>query len=100
MSLRYPVQDPENVEISEDGGELEILFNTDYNGNNYVDIPIEIIMSRVEHLVIQKIMEIRDEYIRRYGCVSCWSDDHNCTCAHDKARIKEVYSNLIYELQK
>ena len=43
MSIRYLVTDVEDVDVLEDGQELEILFKHGRNGNNYVDVPISLI---------------------------------------------------------
>ena len=48
MSIWYEIKDGSNVELSADGTTVEVLFNTDYNGNNYVDIPIEFIKKALE----------------------------------------------------
>jgi len=41
MSLWYEVKDIDDLDI--DGEDLNILFNTDYNGNCYVTVPIALI---------------------------------------------------------
>ena len=43
MSVWYEIEDQEDVELSEDGKTLEINFNSDHNGNIYVEVPIDII---------------------------------------------------------
>lgn len=43
MSIRYPIKNIDDIELSEDGTEIEVLFKTDYNGDNYVDIPVEFV---------------------------------------------------------
>ena len=43
MSIWHGVNSQEDVELSEDGETIDVLFNHDYNGNNYVSIPIEFI---------------------------------------------------------
>ena len=43
MSMWYKIKDQEDVEISEDGKTIDVLFGGDHNGNNYVEIPIEFI---------------------------------------------------------
>ena len=45
MSLWYTIEDPEDVEISENGKTLDVLFHSDDSGNHYVEIPIEFIKS-------------------------------------------------------
>jgi len=43
MSVWYQITDQEDIEISEDGKTLHVLFHTDHSGNIYVEIPIEFI---------------------------------------------------------
>ncbi len=43
MSVWYIIEDPEDIEISEDGKTLDVLFTFDDSGNHYVEIPIEFI---------------------------------------------------------
>jgi len=40
MSIWHEIKNPEDLEISEDGKTIEVLFNSDRFGNFYVDIPI------------------------------------------------------------
>jgi len=44
MSIRYEIKDFDDLDISDDGTEMEVLFNHTHNGNNYVDIPIEMVL--------------------------------------------------------
>jgi hypothetical protein len=48
MSVWYEIEDQEDVELSEDGGTLEIKFNIDDNGSVYVEVPIKIIKKALE----------------------------------------------------
>lgn len=48
MSIWYEIKDIEDVEISNDGKTLEVLYHTDNQGNWYVDIPIEFVKQRLE----------------------------------------------------
>ena len=51
MSIWYTITDPDDIEIDEDISDvksLDIMFYTDYNGNNYVSIPIEFIIKELE----------------------------------------------------
>jgi len=50
MSLWHLVKDIEDVELSEDKKTLEVLINSDRNGNNYIEIPIEFILIRLNEL--------------------------------------------------
>lgn len=43
MSIRYQILESEDIELSEDGKEIEVLFKSDRNGNNYVDIPVDFV---------------------------------------------------------
>lgn len=44
MSMWYEIKDIADIEISEDGNSLEIMFRNDRNGNNYVDVPIDFVL--------------------------------------------------------
>lgn len=48
MSIRYVVKNKDDVELSDDGTEIEVLFKTDNSGNYYVDIPVEFIVELIE----------------------------------------------------
>ncbi len=39
----------------------------------------------------------RLDEIDRYGCESCWSDSHNCTCEKDKRQKRIEFLNQITE---
>jgi hypothetical protein len=43
MSIWYEVKNAEDVDLSLDGKDVDILFKTDNQGNHYVSVPIEII---------------------------------------------------------
>jgi hypothetical protein len=43
MSEWFDIESKDDIEISEDGETLEILFNTNKFGNQYVEVPIEFI---------------------------------------------------------
>ena len=43
MSIWYSIKEQEDVELSDNGETIEILFNGDHNGNHYVDVPVEFI---------------------------------------------------------
>ena len=43
MSEWYEIDNQEDVELSEDGKRVHVLFNTTDQGNQYVDIPVEFI---------------------------------------------------------
>ena len=44
MSEWYEIKNQEDIELSEDGESIEVLFNSNKFGNQYVDIPIEFII--------------------------------------------------------
>lgn len=48
MSIRRTITNPEDVELSENGKELEILIGGDDCGNEYVDIPVEFVRKALE----------------------------------------------------
>lgn len=43
MSEWYEVKNPEDIELSDDGKYLDVLFAVNEGGNCYVEIPIELI---------------------------------------------------------
>lgn len=43
MSLWKQIKNQEDVELSEDGKTIEVLYEFDHNGNNYIEIPVEFI---------------------------------------------------------
>ena len=43
MSEWYEIKDQDDVELSEDGKTLDVLFKSDNFGNHYVEIPVEYI---------------------------------------------------------
>jgi hypothetical protein len=43
MSIRYKVTKENDIEVSEDGTEIEILYDKTYHGNCYIDVPITMI---------------------------------------------------------
>jgi len=48
MSIWYEIKDQEDVELSDDGTSIEVLYKSDLSGNHYVDIPIEFIKPLLE----------------------------------------------------
>ena len=50
MSIWYEITDRADIEISDDGTELEILFATTEHGNTYVTIPIGFILDELKRL--------------------------------------------------
>jgi hypothetical protein len=43
VSKWHRIEDIKDIEISQDGADLEVLIGQDYFGNVYVEIPIELI---------------------------------------------------------
>ena len=43
MSEWFEITDHGDVELSEDRETIEILFNNNENGNQYIDVPVEFI---------------------------------------------------------
>ena len=48
MSIRYEIKDFDDLDMSDDGTELEVLFTHNRNGNQYVDIPVKMIVELFE----------------------------------------------------
>jgi hypothetical protein len=44
MSTWIKIEDSEDVEIDEELETIDVLYLTDHNGNNYIEIPIEYIL--------------------------------------------------------
>ena len=47
MSMWYEVDDIFDLGISDDGKMLQVRFDTDCNGNNYVEVPMEILKEKL-----------------------------------------------------
>ena len=45
MSTWVEIKNQEDVELSDDGKTIEVLYSSDQHGNNYIDIPVEFIKS-------------------------------------------------------
>ena len=43
MSEWYKIKDQADVELSEDGKSIEIMFNTNYSGSQYIEVTVEFI---------------------------------------------------------
>ena len=48
MSIWIEIKDKDDVELSNDGKSVEVLYQTDDTGNYYIDIPIEFIKSLIK----------------------------------------------------
>ena len=46
MSVWHEIKKQEDVEVSEDGKTIDVLFSSDNWGNNYIQIPIKFIELR------------------------------------------------------
>ena len=44
MSEWYEVKDADNIVLSDDKFFVEILFDTNYNGNRYVEVPVDMLV--------------------------------------------------------
>jgi hypothetical protein len=54
MSYWYEIKKQEDVELSDDKKNIEILFNSDSFGNYYVEVPIEFVLNVIkEHIELQ-----------------------------------------------
>ena len=54
----------------------------------------------LQTLVRHQLEQITKEYLEHYGCNSCWSDAHQCTCSHDKYVIMAFVDNLKSKIKK
>jgi len=48
MSIWYTIEDPEDVDIDRDCNEINILYNSDNQGNYYVAVPIKILQDKID----------------------------------------------------
>ena len=51
MSEWYEVKDPDDVNLSDDKKFVHILLDTDYFGNRYVEVPVEILVKLLHELI-------------------------------------------------
>lgn len=49
---------------------------------------------------VDVIQKIGNEYIEKHVCVGCWSDNHSCTCNHDKAIQKMFLRSILHKIQE
>lgn len=54
MSVWHTVKDIDDIDISEDGKTLEVLLNSDNFGNNYIEIPIEFVVKKLNEMLLEK----------------------------------------------
>lgn len=50
MSIWYEIENPDDIDFSEDGEEMHILFYEDTSGNHYVSIPVKLVREKLEEL--------------------------------------------------
>ena len=62
MSTWREIKKQEDVELSEDGKTLEVLYMSDYNGNNYIDIPIEFARQALPPQTDDKYQKLIDDF--------------------------------------
>ena len=48
MSIWHDVEKQEDVDMSEDGKELHIMYDYDDSGNKYVSVPIELVLEAIK----------------------------------------------------
>ena len=51
MSTWYQINDSESIALSEDGKSVEVLFDSDGFGNVYIEIPLELIVAKLDKFV-------------------------------------------------
>ena len=49
---------------------------------------------------LEGLEEYKNKYLSKYGCESCWTDSHNCTCENDKGIIDNFVSRYLLETNK
>ncbi len=65
MSEWFEIKDPEDVELSDDGKAVQVMFDTDNNGNRYVEIPVEMLVK-----LLADRLEI-PAYLKEVYCQLC-----------------------------
>jgi hypothetical protein len=68
MSEWIKLDEPEDIQISDDGKELEILFETNDFGNRYLTIPISWIDTALAYAKLNKSPESQCDGIPAEGC--------------------------------
>ncbi len=51
MSKWHDITDKDDVSISEDGKSLQICFDSDHNGNIWVEIPLELLPDKLTEAI-------------------------------------------------
>ena len=78
MSEWYEVKDPDDVDLSDDGKFVHVLFDTNRNGNRYAEVPVEMLKKllgdvggleladlRADIAALREMAERRLELLRR-----------------------------------
>ena len=47
MSTWYDIEDPDDIDLTDDGEFIHIWFDNDVDGNKYVSVPVELIKDRL-----------------------------------------------------
>ena len=50
MSIWYEIENPDDIDFSEDGSEMHVLYKDDSSGNHYVAIPVKLVREKLEEL--------------------------------------------------
>ena len=103
MSIRYTIKDRDDIELSDDGKEVEVFLYSDLNGNYYVDIPIEFlneILSTLKTNSMNPSLRIGGSFLCD-GCSTCpfcggtktkpfvrYGKSQNCTECDKYGKIK------------
>ena len=58
MSIWHTVKESDDVQLSDDKKTLEVLLNSDHNGNNYIEIPVEFVIDKISANMKHAIREL------------------------------------------
>lgn len=50
MSIWYEITDEEDIDFSEDGKEMHILYDNDNTGNYYVSVSVELLKAKLKEI--------------------------------------------------
>ncbi len=75
MNIWYNIKDKEDISLSDDGKELHVNFDSDFNGNKYVSIPLHLITAKSRPLpispdVVDRITFAEDMIKKKKGKIS------------------------------
>jgi hypothetical protein len=59
MSIWYEIKDKEDINLSDDGKSLQINFDSDHNGNIWVEVPLELIDQLRQPAVMQRSEQLK-----------------------------------------